>query len=62
MSLLKLHPRILDVVRMLPPGTPERLVTERKLRPLARLAVNQQLAEAGNQIPELLGNRDLRKR
>jgi hypothetical protein len=33
-------------VRSLPAGTPESLVTEKKLRRLVRLAPNAQLAEA----------------
>lgn len=37
MSLLLLHPDILDDVLNLPAGTPERLVTEMKLRHLVKL-------------------------
>lgn len=51
MSLLKLQPRILESVRMLEPGTPERLVTERKLRRLARLSFDEQLAAAADKFP-----------
>lgn len=46
MSLLLLHPDILDYVRILPAGTPERLVTEKKLRRLVRLPFARQLKEA----------------
>ena len=55
MSLLKLHPRLLERVRTLEPGTPERLVTERKLRPLARLALRAQLTAAANKMPTVFG-------
>ncbi len=55
MSLLRLHPRVQERVRELEPGTPERLVTERKLRPLANLALNQQLAAAASTIPTVFG-------
>ena len=51
MSLLLLHRDILDYVRNLPPGTPERLVTEKKLRPLVRLAADSQLREAAKRVP-----------
>ena len=43
MSLLRLHPDILDYVRNLPVGTPERLVTEKRLRTLTKLPASQQL-------------------
>lgn len=46
MHLLKLHPSILDYVRLLGPETPERMVTERKLRVLEWVATNEQLAVA----------------
>jgi hypothetical protein len=46
MDLLVLHPDILDYVRNLPPGTPERLVTEKKLRRLTRLPHEPQLRAA----------------
>lgn len=46
MDLLLLHPNLLDYVRNLPPGTPERLVTEKKLRRLVKLVGPAQLQEA----------------
>ncbi len=55
MSLLKLDPRLVERVRTLEPGTMERLVTERKLRPLAKLARDEQLAEAANAMPKVFG-------
>jgi len=51
MDLLKLDPLILDYVRNLPVGTPERLVTERNLRRLVRLAADSQLREAAKRVP-----------
>ncbi|MBK7072925.1 MAG: hypothetical protein IPH44_11535 [Myxococcales bacterium] len=50
MSLLLLHPDILDYVRNLPAGTPERLVTEKKLRRLVRLPFASQLKEAALRV------------
>lgn len=44
LALLKLHPEIQAWVRALPPGTPERYVTERRLREVARLPQERQLA------------------
>ena len=46
LDLLRLHPEILAQVRALPPGTPPRRVTERKLRPLVRLPMDVQRARA----------------
>jgi len=46
MELLRLHPLILDFVRDLKAGTPDRLITERKLRRLARLMLMEQLPAA----------------
>ncbi len=43
MDLLRLHPVVLDYVRSLGPETPERLVTERKLRRLTRMRQPEQL-------------------
>ncbi|MBK7580534.1 MAG: hypothetical protein IPI67_10050 [Myxococcales bacterium] len=37
LALLKLDPSIKELIRGLPAGTPERLVTERSLRTVARL-------------------------
>jgi len=53
LALLKLAPTILDAIRVLPAGTPERLVTERKLRPLTRLPHREQLQAARRFIPAL---------
>jgi hypothetical protein len=51
LDLLKLAPGILDYVRNLPPGTPDRLVTERNLRPLVRMSMLTQLREAAKLVP-----------
>jgi cell division inhibitor SulA len=57
MSLLLLHPDILDYVRNLPVGTPERLVTEKKLRTLTKLPVSQQLARAARVLTGFTASR-----
>jgi hypothetical protein len=54
LALLKLDPAILDAIRALPCGTPERLVTERKLRRLTRLPWKRQLCEVARVMPVLL--------
>jgi hypothetical protein len=51
MDMLLLHPDILDYVRNLPAGTPERLVTERTLRALVKLARSLQLGEGEKRVP-----------
>jgi hypothetical protein len=53
LALLELAPAILDAIRALPPGTPERMVTERKLPPLTGLAHSEQLQAARRFIPAL---------
>ncbi len=53
MSLLKLHPALQDYVRALGPETPERLVTERKLRKLTSLPLQDQVDSACFMWPEL---------
>jgi len=50
MDLLKLDPLILDYVRNLPAGTPERLVTEKNLRRLVKLPLSDQLKEAKSRV------------
>ncbi|MFN0245301.1 MAG: hypothetical protein ACKV2T_00245 [Kofleriaceae bacterium] len=62
MDLLLLHPDILDYVRNLPPGTPDRLVTEKKLRRIVKLAPEPQLSEAEKQVPGFAAHRTSRKR
>jgi len=57
LNLLKLHPAILDCVRNLGPDTPERLVTERKLRKLLLLAKPDQLGAARFMIPGILSSK-----
>ena len=54
LALLRLAPPILDAIRALPPGTPERLVTERKLRPLTGLPHGEQLQVARRFMPALV--------
>lgn len=43
LALLRLHPEIQAWIKALPPGTPPRKVTERALRPIARMAGEAQL-------------------
>ena len=43
LALLKLHPVVLKHIDRLEPGAPERDLTERLLRPIARLPQDQQL-------------------
>ena len=50
LDLLKLDQRILDYVRNLPDGTPERTVTEKSLRRLVRLAPQAQIREAERNV------------
>ena len=44
LSLLKLHPKVIDIVADLGDALPSRIVTERKLRPLTKLSGAEQLA------------------
>lgn len=46
LGLLRLAPALLKYVREQPPGTPARMVTERSLRSLTRLPVEEQIARA----------------
>jgi hypothetical protein len=46
LNLLELHVDILDFVRSLPKGTPDRLVTEKQLRRLRRIDADAQLETA----------------
>jgi hypothetical protein len=57
LALLDLHPAILDAIRSLPPGTPERLISERKLRPLTRLPQSEQL-RAARQLLRVVAKRE----
>lgn len=52
LNLLKLHPAIKDFVGNLGPTAPERLVTERKLRKLIGLPVEEQIGAARFMWPE----------
>jgi hypothetical protein len=45
-DLLRLHPTIRAYLRLLPPGTPTRMVTERGLRAVVRLPGRQQIEAA----------------
>jgi hypothetical protein len=56
MGLLKLHPAIKAYLRGLPPGTPPRLVTEKKLRPLTLMAFDAQLQCASSILPASFTN------
>jgi hypothetical protein len=51
LSLLKLAPAIRDFVRSLPAGTPERMVTERKLRLIAGSPHDEQVRRATIDLP-----------
>jgi hypothetical protein len=57
LSLLLLHPDILDFVRTVPAGTPERSVTEKKLRTLTKLSASQQLARAARMLTGFAASR-----
>ncbi len=46
MKLLDLHPKIREYIRSLPPGTPERMVTERGLRALVEKQLDKQVSLA----------------
>ena len=59
LALLKLAPAILDAIRALPPGTPERMVTERKLRPLTGTPWRRQLRKIARLVPGLLRRREV---
>jgi len=54
LALLDLHPAIRDAIRALPPGTPERYVAERRLRPLTRLPGREQIREIERLVPGLI--------
>lgn len=51
MKLLDLHPQIRAYIKRLPPGTPERFVTERGLRTLVNKPLDKQLELAGGVVP-----------
>jgi hypothetical protein len=57
LALLKLDPDILEAIRSLAPGTPERLVSERALRAITGLSGERQLAEVEKLAPRLLKRR-----
>ncbi len=59
LALLKLDASIQNAVRALPLGTPERLVTERELRPLTRLPWLRQVSEVLRLVPGLLPTREV---
>lgn len=45
LGLLRLHPVIREAIAALPPGTSRRVISERKLRPVTKLASDLQLSE-----------------
>lgn len=51
LGLTKLAPEVQDYVRSLPPGTPERRVTERSLRVLTTMAPEEQVVHASKHVP-----------
>ena len=57
LAMLYLHPGIAEAIRALPPGTPRALVSERRLRPVARLPQGQQLRAVERLVPGLLRGR-----
>lgn len=61
MDLLLLHADILDYVRSLPAGTPERLVTEKMLRSLVRLPFASQIEDAEKRVPNFAIHRAARQ-
>ena len=60
--LLASHPDILDYVRNLPAGTPERLVTEKNLRRLVRLSFASQIKEAEKRVAGFAVHRQVNAR
>jgi hypothetical protein len=54
MALLEPHPAIVAYLRDLPPKTPERLVTEKRLRRLSSLSRELQLDEAARVVRQSL--------
>ncbi|MCU0692744.1 MAG: hypothetical protein MUF54_15190 [Polyangiaceae bacterium] len=46
MKLLDLHPKIREYIKSLPPGTPERMVTERGLRAFVEKQLDKQVSLA----------------
>lgn len=62
LDLLKLDPVLVDYVRTLPPGTPERSVTEKNLRRLVRLPPPAQLREAERIVPGFAAHQASRRR
>ena len=61
LGLLRLHPAILQYIDGLEPGTPEGHLTERWLRPMTRLAQDEQLAVFRSKVNAKLDARDLRQ-
>ena len=51
LALLRIAPELQAYVRSLPPGTPERRVTERGLRRLTKMTQASQLAYASKHVP-----------
>ena len=55
LAMLELAPEIREYVRQLPPGTPERLVTERRLRALTGMTPGEQMKKARDVVPGFRG-------
>jgi hypothetical protein len=51
LALLKLAPSIVAYARSLPPGTPKRRLTERRLRELTGLSPKEQVLAARASVP-----------
>jgi len=54
LALLDLHPEIQNAIRALPSGSPERCVSERRLRPLTQLPGREQIREIERLVPGLI--------
>jgi hypothetical protein len=62
LNLLKLHPTILDFLRVTPPGPRAGLFTERRVRPLLQLEPTDQLKVARDLLPGFAPERSGRRR
>jgi hypothetical protein len=58
MNLLTLHPDILDAIRRMPLDAPGRWITEKQLRPLVQMGLEEQKRQMVTYLPRtLLGRR-----
>ena len=54
MNLLTLHPAVLDAIRRMPLESPKRWVTEKQLRPLVQMSLEEQERAMGEYLPQML--------